>query len=320
MMFNSYLQKSNKKAVEYFEHLIKCYETGKKNIPNSIILWGSDTIAQYFFAVEIARQLNCKKDKAIDCNCLSCNWIRKNEHPELKIISKINSKPDGDKTQVISDSQIKAFLEQISYKSEDYRVVIFCDADIEKISQEQKNYIENFEELKTAMANDEDKYWIPKPLNSKIFQEKSANALLKTVEETPQKLLFIFLTSSPNDLISTIVSRSQMFYIQNSYTTTYDYSFCQKIFNSFGKNMGKENFFEFTQASMDYIKEKEINLYSYLELIQAYFTKLLETNYNNIQIKEKILKTIEQIILAKKYDLASVKTEYILDNFWINIS
>ena len=34
----------------------------EKNFPNSIILWGSDCIAQYFCAIEIARILNCKNN------------------------------------------------------------------------------------------------------------------------------------------------------------------------------------------------------------------------------------------------------------------
>ena len=77
-MFNEYLKQTNSKTVEYFETLLKSFYEGKKNIPNSIILWGSDVLAQYFFALDLARNLNCKKDKSIDCDCLNCNWIRNN--------------------------------------------------------------------------------------------------------------------------------------------------------------------------------------------------------------------------------------------------
>ena len=318
-MFNKYLQKTNQKTVEYFENLFKSYFSNKKNIPNSIILWGSDCFAQYFFALEIARILNCQKDKNINCDCLNCKWIYKNEHPEIKTVSKINSKPSGDETKNISVRQVNELLNEITKKSQEYRIIIFCDADFEKLNQEQISHIENFDELKNVISKNGEKYWVPKPLNSKVLQEESSNALLKTIEETPDKLTFIFLTSSPNDLISTIISRSQMFYIQNTFKRNYDLTFYKEIFKDF-PNIKKTDFDEFTQKSLAYMKNNETELFDYLENIQAYFTELLKSNYSNTAIKNKILNTIENIIQAKKYKQASIKDEYILDDLWVNIS
>ena len=318
-MFNSYLKKTNLKLISYFENLMSKYFNGEKNIPNSIILWGSDSLAQYMFALEIARILNCKKKHDENCDCLNCNWIRKNEHPEIKTVSKIDSKPANDETKNISVKQIKEILAQISMKSSDYRVLIFCDADFEKLSQEQISIIGNFEELKDAIKKDGDKYWIPKPINSKVFQEESANALLKTIEETPDKLIFVFLTASPNDLISTIVSRSQMFYVQNTSEKKYNFSQIKEIFKDF-PNTKKQDFEEFTQKSISYIADNEISLFDYLEIIQAYFTELLKENYSDTYAKESILNVIKNVIQAKKYYLASVKQEYVLDDLWVNIS
>ena len=318
-MFNEYLKKTNPKAVEYFEQLFKKYFKGEKNIPNSIILWGSDSIAQYMFALEIARNLNCKKDRVSDCGCLSCEWIKNNEHPEIKTVSNIDSKPSNDETKTISVKQIKELLEQLNVKSEDYRVIIFCDADFEKLTSNQKEHLENFGELKTAIKINGEKYWTPKPLNSNMFQEESANALLKTIEEPPQKLMFIFLTSSPNNLISTIISRSQMFYIKKTFNKDYDFSFVKEIFKDF-PNTKKEDFDEFTQKSLDYIKTQEISIFDYLELIQAYFTELFSINYKNYDLRNKILFVIENIIQGKKYILSSIKAEYVLDDLWVNIS
>ncbi len=318
-MFNKYLMKTNSNAVCYFESLIKKYLSGEKNIPNSIILWGSDSIAQYMFAIEIARNLNCLQDRSIDCGCLNCSWIKKGEHPEIRTVSKINSKSVNDETKNISVKQIKELLEQISMKSSDYRVIIFCDADFEKLTNSQISHLEKFGELNNVITQNEEKYWIPKPLNSKVFQEESANALLKTLEEPPEKLIFIFLSSSPNDLIPTIISRSQMFYIQNTYTPEYDFSFCKEIFKDFPCTK-KEDFYDFSQKSLDYIKTSELALFDYFEIIQAYFTQMFSINYSDNLTKKRILSAIENVIKAKKYSLASIKPEYILDNFWINIS
>ena len=319
MMFNKYLKQTNSKTVEYFEKLFSKYFKNEKNIPNSIILWGSDSLAQYFFALEIARELNCKNDRVQNCDCLSCRWIYNNEHPEIKTISKIDSKPSGDETKNISVKQVGELLLDVSKKSSDYRVVIFCDADYEKISSEQIAQLENYGELKTAIKNDGEKYWIPKPLNSKVLQDESANALLKTIEETPDKLLFIFLTASPNDLISTIVSRSQMFYIQNTSKKNYDFSFFKDIFKNY-PNIKKEDFLYFTEKMLAYMKENDIGLFECLENMQAYFTELLKSNYSDNQIRSKILQTIENIIQAKKYKQAVIKDEYILDDFFFFLS
>ena len=317
-MFNQYLAKTNPTAVDYFENLIGKYFDGKKNMPNSVVLWGSDCLAQYLFAVEIARALNCKSDCEIGCECLNCKWIYKNEHPEIKTVSKIDSKPSGDETKNISVKQIGELLLEVNKKSSDYRVVIFCDADFEKLSSEQISHIQSFEELKSVIRTDGEKYWVPKPLNSKVLQDEASNALLKTIEETPDKLTFIFLTSSPNDLISTIISRSQMFYIQNTFKKTYDFSFFEKIFSNY-PSTNRADFDDFTQKSLNYMKENEIGLFDYLENMQAYFTELLKQNYAQAGLKEKILQIIENIIQAKKYKLAVIKDEYILDDLWVNL-
>ena len=318
-MFNKYLEQTNKNTVNYFNNLFSKYFEGKKNIPNSIVLWGSDTLAQYFFSLEIARSLNCKKNCELDCNCLNCRWILNNEHPEIKTVSKIDSKPSNDETKIISVKQINEILNESTKMSDEYRVIILCDADYEKLNNEQINHLEKFNELKSAIKTNGEKYWTPKPLNSIVLQEEASNALLKTIEETPENLLFIFLTTSPNDLISTIISRSQMFYIQNTYNKTYDFSYFKDVLIDF-PNTKKEDFYEFTQKSIDYINTNEITLIDFLENMQAYFTELLSVNYSDLSLKNKILDTIEKIIKAKKYKNAVIKDEHILDDLWVNIS
>ena len=318
-MFSDYLRQTNSKTVDYFEKLFSKYFSGKKNIPNSIILWGSDTFTQYFFALEVARILNCKKNRENNCDCINCRWIYDNEHPEVKTVTKLDSKSTAGEAKCISIEQINEILNDTTKKIQDYRVVIFCDADFEKLKAEQISHLNNFIEYKNAIKQKGEKYFVPKPLNSKVMTDTSSNALLKTIEETPNNMLFIFLTSSPNDLISTIVSRSQMFYIQNSYNKSYDFTIFKEIFADYSKTR-KEDFYEFSQKSVDYMTSKEINLVEYLENMQAYFTELLTSNYSNPEIKSKILNTIKDIIQAKKYKSAVIKDEYILDDLWVNIS
>ena len=319
MMFNNYLVQTNPKTTEYFEKLFIKYYTGKKNIPNSIILWGSDTLAQYFFALEIARTLNCKKNREANCDCINCKWIFNNDHPEIKTITKLDSNSKSGEAKCISVEQINNILNDASKKIQNYQVVIFCDADYEKLSIEQISHMNNFGKLKNAIKQKGEKFFVPKPLNLRSMNETASNSLLKTIEETPENMLFIFLTAMPNDLLSTIVSRSQIFYIQNSFNKIYDFSVFKEIFKNY-PNIKKENFYEFSQKSLDYISANEINLIEYLESMQAYFTELLASNYSNPLIKNKILNSIKNIIQAKKYKSAIIKDDYILDDLWVNIS
>ena len=318
-MFNNYLSQTNPKTTDYFEKLFTKYFNGEKNIPNSIILWGSDSFAQYFMALEIARILNCKKNHEPDCDCINCKWIYNNEHPEIKTVTKLDSNSKSSEAKSISVEQINNILNDSSKKIQDYQVVIFCDADYEKLSAEQISHINDFWEIKNVIKQKGEKYFVPKPLNSRAMTDTASNALLKTIEETPENMLFIFLTAMPNDIISTIVSRSQMFYVQNTFKKTYDFKIFKEIFSDY-PNIKKEDFYDFTQKSLDYITTKEISLIDYLEDMQSYFTELLYSNYSNTAVKNKIMNNIENIIMAKKYKLAVIKDEYILDDLWVNIS
>jgi len=45
-----------------------------------------------------------------------------------------------------------------------------------------------------------------------MLTDEASNALLKTLEEPPEKVVFIMATTQPEDLVETIRSRSQHFH------------------------------------------------------------------------------------------------------------
>ena len=53
-------------------YFTKALSSDKVPLPQSILFYGNDLEAQYTFAKEIARFLNCQKNKADDCDCLNC--------------------------------------------------------------------------------------------------------------------------------------------------------------------------------------------------------------------------------------------------------
>ncbi|MGN1125393.1 MAG: hypothetical protein ACI4SM_04320, partial [Candidatus Gastranaerophilaceae bacterium] len=178
-------------SLDRYPFLKKYFENGIKNsqkaIAHSILFYGNDIQSQYDLALYIAQLLNCKEKQIYDCDCLNCKWIKNGEHPAVLTISRVDNKPDNDDSKtVISVKQAQEIKQSLLNSSDFHRVFIFCDKDDD-------NNI--------------------KGLNRYNFQEETANALLKTIEEPPSKTTFFFLTRDKNDLISTIISRSQCFFV-----------------------------------------------------------------------------------------------------------
>ena len=192
----------NSKVRENYPFLINYFSKGientNKNIAHCILFYGTDIQAQYDLALEISRMLNCTGDHTPECKCLNCNWIRENQHPAVLTVSKVDNKPSNDDSKtVISIDQARMIKNDLLVTSEYHRVLIFCDKDKEG------NVC---------------------GLNVTNFQEPTANALLKTFEEPPSKTTFFFLTKDKSDMISTIISRAQCFFVPSMKEDTRDFS------------------------------------------------------------------------------------------------
>ena len=184
MQYSSNIRERYPFLTKYFEGGIK---NPDKNIAHCILFYGSDVDAQYSMALEIARMLNCKGNHTPECDCLNCRWIRENNHPAVMTISRVDNKPSDDTSKtVISIAQARKIKNDLLITSEYHRVYIFCDKDDE-------GHIQG--------------------LNGLNFQEDAANALLKTFEEPPAGTTFFFLTKDKSDLITTVVSRAQAFFV-----------------------------------------------------------------------------------------------------------
>ena len=278
--------------LDKYPFLIKYFENGiknpNKNIAHSILFYGNDTQAQYDLAIYIARLLNCKKDKNYDCDCLDCNWIRNGEHPAVLTYSRLDNKPEDDSTKtVISVKQAQQIKQSLLISSDFHRVFIFCDKDSDD------NIL---------------------GLNSLNFQEKTANALLKTIEEPPEKTTFFFLTKSKEDIIPTIISRSQCFFVPTFEIEKRSWENIKNVF---------ENYFEFERSEIFSIAENLNNIsknsMQTLEQIQNYILELLKSNLKNKQISAKLMEDFKFVELAKKQIIASVSPINVFENLCINI-
>lgn len=266
----------------YFSEGIK---NPDKNISHCILFWGNDIDAQYSLALEIARILNCKLDSSIDCNCLNCNWIRQNNHPAVLTYSKSDNKPSDDDTKnVISIAQARMIKNDLSVTSEYHRVLIFCDKD------------------KDGNLGG---------LNFTNFSTDAANALLKTFEEPPSNTTFFFLTNDITDMISTVVSRSQCFFVPSKKDEPQNFELVKEIMDGY-LELERSEVLDFNERILNLTKENEPE--DILCQIQNYMVNLLKSNLDNKHLKIKLLQDINYVEKAKKEYKLNMNIQTIIEN------
>ena len=251
-------------------YFIEAINQPDKPFPQSIVFYGNDLESQYTLAKEIARILNCNENKSDDCNCLNCKWIRENTHPDIMTISKQDNKPeDDDSKTVISIKQSALIKEKLVNSSEFHRVFIFCDRD-------ENNNIAG--------------------LNLTNFQAETANSLLKIIEEPQPRITFIFLTRDLQDLLSTIISRSQCFFVPSKDYPVCDSSIISNTFYNYWE-FERKDIFDISQKLQD--MTKEYSILTVLEAIQSYILEVLKSNPKETIFIEHI-KILEQSKLQAK--------------------
>ncbi len=261
------LEKNYPFLMKYFKSGV---ENPNKNIAHCILFYGTDLQAQYDLALEIARLLNCSGDKSPQCSCLNCNWIRNNQHPAVLTISKVDNKPSNDESKtVISIDQARMIKNDLLVTSEYHRVLIFCDKDKDGNIQ---------------------------GLNETNFQEPTANALLKTFEEPPSNTTFFFLTKDKTDMLATIISRAQCFFVPSMQEEPRDFSIVQKVMDGY-LELERNQVLDLYEKMYDLTKENESSLV--LNQIQNYMAALLKNSLDNPLLKIKLIKDINSVEHAK---------------------
>ena len=256
-----------------YPFLMKYFKSGidNQNIAHCLLFYGSDIEAQYDLALEIARLLNCKGTQSDTCNCLNCNWIRENKHPAVITVSRIDNKPADDNSKtVISIEQARMIKNDLLVTSDYHRVLIFCD---------------------------KDKDGNVAGLNTQNFQEEASNALLKTFEEPPSNTTFIFLTKDKSDMISTIVSRAQCFYVPSLKSEDKDFSMVNDLMDGY-LEIEKNDVLDFNDKILALTKEND-PLIIFTQM-QNYIENLLKSNLDNPLIKIKLISDLKHIETAKK--------------------
>lgn len=268
------------------EYFTRALSSTERALPQSILFYGNDSDAQYTLATEVARLLNCNSDKTDSCDCLNCRWIRENSHPAVLTISRLDNKPDDDDSKtVISIKQSQMIKEALVSASEFHRVFIFCDRD------ENGNI---------------------SGLNRINFQAETANSLLKIIEEPQPGVTFIFLTRYIEDVLSTIISRSQCFFVPSFKEVNYSYDCISNVFAEY-LNFNRKDVFDISQKLNDLTKD--FSAQEILDGIQNYMLALLKANPRQTHL----IKHIELVEEAKKQAHLGMRSINIFDDLCLKI-
>lgn len=267
--------------MKYFNNGIN--STGK-NIAHCILFYGSDIQGQYDLALEIARMLNCSGTHTPDCQCLNCRWIRENNHPAVLTISKVDNKPSDDNSKtVISIEQARMIKNDLLVTSDYHRVLIFCDKDKEG-----------------NVAG----------LNQLNFQADSANALLKTFEEPPSNTTFFFLTKDKSDMITTVVSRAQCFYVPSMLEEDRNYSLVKDAMEGY-LELERNEVLDFNDKILDLAKM--VDPQEVFTQMQNYIESLLRANIDNLALKVKLISDLKAIEKAKDENRLNINIQTIVE-------
>lgn len=272
LYYNNEISQKYPKLLKYFENGI---QDENKNISHCLLFWGPDIKSQCELALEVARLLNCSKDGEEACDCLNCRWIKEQTHPAVKIYTRLDFKDgtdDEDSTKGkknINISQAKTIINELAVTSDYHRVYIFCDRD------DDGNLL---------------------PLNQVNFPEATSNALLKTFEEPPKNTTFIFLTNDKTDIISTVVSRAQSFFVPSKLEDNCTYNLVESVISNYWQ-IERGKVLDFENNILKLMSENEpMEIFTQ---IQNYMLATMKANSENKQLFYRLMRDIKFVEDAK---------------------
>lgn len=271
--YNSEISQKLPRLLKYFEDGIKDVN---KNISHCLLFWGSDIQSQCELALEVARILNCNNDAGKDCDCLNCKWIKEQAHPAVKIYTRLDFKEGGDDDDStkgkknINIAQAKTIINELSVTSDYHRVYIFCDRD------EEGNLL---------------------PLNQMNFPEATSNALLKTFEEPPKNTTFIFLTKDRSDIISTVVSRAQSFFVPAVLEEASNYDIVESVIANYW-TIERNQVLEFENKLLGLVAENDTR--EIFTQIQNYMLAVIKSNPVDKNLFYRLMEDLKFVEDAKR--------------------
>jgi len=187
------------------EHLIR---TVKENrVSHAQLFLGPEGSGSLPLALAYAQYINCENKEEND-SCGSCNSCRKYSkliHPDLHFSYPFFASHKEDTASTFIEQWRKSFLNDPYLNLDIWRSnldagnkqaninIAECHHIIQKLS------LKAFEATYKVLI-----MWLPE------YLDKEGNTLLKLIEEPPEKTLFLLITQNQDQLLNTIISRTQL--------------------------------------------------------------------------------------------------------------
>ncbi len=179
-------------------------------LPHALILKGPAGIGKLAFANAVAQYLNCENPSENDScgHCPNCVKIRKAIHPDVHFVLPIINKKSGEKSTTTDDffGIFRGYFVNNPF---------FSLAQWGAVQQGENKqlgiHIQEIRDLKrkVSLKAFEAKFKVVIIWNAEKINTEGANALLKLLEEPPERTILILTVTDPSQLLTTINSRCQ---------------------------------------------------------------------------------------------------------------
>jgi DNA polymerase-3 subunit delta' len=190
------------------ERLLQSAITGR--ISHAQLFAGAEGSGKMALALAYAQYISCtNKTENDSCGvCPSCRKFEKLAHPDLHFVFPVVKNPKL--TKPISDDYLPQWREIVT---ENYS--FSYNNWLNKMGSENAQaaiFVHESQEIirKLSLKTYESEYKIMIIWQADKMNTVTANKLLKMIEEPPSKTLFLLLTDSPDQILGTIFSRTQL--------------------------------------------------------------------------------------------------------------
>lgn len=183
------------------------------HLAHALLLYGPEGSANLCIALALATYINCENPGVEDScgKCSSCIKMAKLVHPDVNFtfplpsnLGKDEDKEDGDKNHNILIPW-RVFATQTPYSNlQDWISHNGFSKQLNISKGAAKTIIKTL-----SLKSFEGGYKIILIWSPELLHPYSANALLKVLEEPPEKTLFLLVAHQPDHLLNTILSRTQ---------------------------------------------------------------------------------------------------------------
>lgn len=307
-MFPEKLIKEQPFATKLFQAAIE-----SNKLAHAFMFTRSQAVIQYDFALNIAKILNCKnKINGKPCNtCTDCKWINNNSHPAVITVSPVDFIPQ--KGEVASEEKSRSKNEikvnqaalvqkELLSASKYHRVVIFMGAKDEKLPPEtiESLWLNYKDRVKPPENIEGRENWVPMHLNYQTFPAKTANILLKTLEEPNDNVIFFFITKDTDDMLATIVSRCQVVALTRGKELIFDEEDYLQEIKTFFPPHNEIDSINAAKKIIDFSKKEGFSLESILEYVAKNYNEMLTTNIKHGEFYPTLINSIQEIENTKK--------------------